>query len=233
MQSGRSCSAVLAAVLAVASCSSDGDSAVVDVPVGDASAFRLGWPAARAALQDDLGDTNNEWEIRGNVEVARLTLDEADARVPAALRSDWTSATRFQDTVITLLGIADYNPERLPKPLTDAAFGEGGGRLQLLFPTAASPGSMLGHSMSVETSASCGLDSIEHLGGSVRGLATHTRASRARDRRTRRRSAVQSPCSHRENEQHLDLVPQTPSQVAFPLSRLPMPREHVDRPGIR
>ncbi len=99
---------------------------MVGVPVGDASAFCLEWPGVRAVLQSDLGDTTRDWEIPGNVQVARLTLDEADARVPAAIRPDWTSATRFQDTVITLLGIAEYNPERLPKQLTDAAFGEGG-----------------------------------------------------------------------------------------------------------
>lgn len=117
---------LLTVALIAAACSSDEDSATAAVPAGDASAFCLGWPAARAALQDDLGDTNNEWEIQGDVEVARLTLDEADARVPAALRSDWTSATKFQETVITLLEIVDYTPERLPVQLVDAAFGEGG-----------------------------------------------------------------------------------------------------------
>ena len=117
---------LLTVALVAAACSSDGDSATAVIPAGDASAFCLGWPATRAALQDDLGDTNNEWEMQGNVEVARITLDEADARVPAALRSDWTSATAFQDTVITLLEIVDYDPERLPAQLIDAAFGEGG-----------------------------------------------------------------------------------------------------------
>ncbi len=126
MKLRRLCSAALAALVAITACSSDGESVAVAVPAGDASAFCLGWPAARAALQDDLGDTNREWEIRGNVEVARLTLDEADARVPAALRSDWTSASKFQDTVITLLEIVDYTPERLPVQLIDAAFGVGG-----------------------------------------------------------------------------------------------------------
>ena len=119
---------LLTVALIAAACGSDEDSAAAAtaLPAGDASAFCLGWPAARAALQDDLGDTNNEWEIRGDVEVARLTLDEADARVPAALRSDWTSATKFQDTVITLLEIVDYMPDRLPVQLIDAAFGVGG-----------------------------------------------------------------------------------------------------------
>ena len=122
----RLCSAALAAVLVAAACSSDGESVAVAVPAGDASAFCLGWPEARAALQTELGDTNREWETRGNVEVARLVLDEADARVPAALRTDWTSATKYQDTVITLLEIVDFTPERLPVQLIDAAFGEGG-----------------------------------------------------------------------------------------------------------
>ncbi len=126
MRPRRLRASAIAVVLVASACSADGASPAADTSTGDASAFCLGWPAARAALQDDLGNTNNDWEIRGNVEVARLALDEADARVPAVLRSDWTSASKFQDTVITLLEIVDYTPERLPVQLIDAAFGVGG-----------------------------------------------------------------------------------------------------------
>ncbi|MGI9608748.1 MAG: hypothetical protein ACR2NL_00485, partial [Acidimicrobiia bacterium] len=123
---GRLGASLLVVALIAAACSSEAESGTAAVPAGDASAFCLGWPAARAALQDDLSNPDNGWDIQGGVELARLTIDEADAMVPDVLRPDWTSATKFQDTAITLLEIADYMPERLPPQLIDAAFGMGG-----------------------------------------------------------------------------------------------------------
>ena len=111
--------------LLAGACTSVSDDSTGEIPTGDSAAFCTRWPEVRVALaaEFDSGDEEMLWaDVRG----ARHTLDEVGALVPASLRSDWESAIGYQETVIKLLEIADYVPERLPRVLIDAAFGEGG-----------------------------------------------------------------------------------------------------------
>jgi len=113
----------MAFVLSACSSAVDGPGSP-DSP-GDAAEFCARWPEVRAALVTEF-DSSDEWEIRSDVGAVRYALDGAAPLVPTALLTDWEVAIGFQDTVVTLLEIADYQPARLPQQLIDAAFGEGG-----------------------------------------------------------------------------------------------------------
>jgi hypothetical protein len=115
----------LSVVALAAACTSTAETATDEVPAGDPATFCTRWPEARAYLSTSF-EGSHPAEVRGEVERARNTLEEVGVAAPASLRSTWEKATRFQDTVITLLGVAYYEPERLRQELVDAAFGEGG-----------------------------------------------------------------------------------------------------------
>jgi len=116
---------ICAMTLLAGACTSATDEPVDEVSVGDSAAFCALWPEAKAALGAEF-EARDEWELLSDVTEVRYTLDVADALVPAAVRAEWEAAIGFQDTVVTLLEIAGYQPQSVPQQLIDAAFGEGG-----------------------------------------------------------------------------------------------------------
>lgn len=116
---------LLAVFVSTTACASTAETPTEGISAGDPALFCARWPEARGALATEFEGEEPD-EVRGQVDRAHNTLQEIGALVPASLRTTWGEAIRFQDTVITLVRIAGFQPERLRQELIDAAFGEGG-----------------------------------------------------------------------------------------------------------